>query len=238
MGKKSGFKPSITPKGIAKVLVRLSYCNPFTKTKSSDTSRALYRSNGLIYKDDKMDGDENLKVLREARLETMRNYTPWKGKNDETLTKLLKGMDADRRGILNGDEYTDDQGDVREHYEGVWYVKATSDRKPKLKNRRGDELDEEEAEDLIRSGYWAVMYLHFYCVSNKDKGGNGVFATLDALQFFKKDEAFSAAGIDDEDIDDLGDGDDEEEDDMEDKPKGKSDSSKSKKPADDDDEEI
>jgi hypothetical protein len=252
MANKTGFTPSVTEKGIVKVLVRTSYFRGTEKTQSNKTSRALYRSNALIYKDGRMAGAENLEVLREARLDAMRKFPKWKGKSDEALTKLLKGMDADRRGILNGDDYTDEEGEVREHYEGTWFLKATSDRKPKYKTKSGVDIDWEDVPEKIKSGYWVILYGHFYCVANEDKGGNGVFFTLDAMQFFKKDEEFSGAGIDDDEIENLGDDDEEEDDDMEDKPKAKKPAgkrpsldddeedekprSKAKKPADDDDE--
>lgn len=234
MGKKTGFTPSITEKGIVKVLGRTSYFRGTTKTQSNKTSRALYRSNLLIYKDDKMDGLENLAIIREARLDAMRKFPKWKGKSDEALTKLLKGMDADRRGIIDGDQYVDEEGEVREHYEGTWFLKATSDRKPKYKTKSGQDIDWEDVDEKIKSGHWVVVYGHFYCVANEDKGGNGVFFTLDAMQWFKKDEEFSGAGIDDDEIENLGDDDEEEGDDMAEKPKGKT----TKRPSIDDDDEI
>lgn len=235
--KASGYKPTFDPKkGTVKCLVRLSYCKANEKTKSNETSRLLYRTNGLIYKDGRMDGEANLKVAREARLHVMKNFKPWENKTDEQLKKLLEGMDEDRRGILNGDKYKDEDGEVREHYEETWFLKLTSDRKPKLKNRTGDDLDDDEFEELMKSGHWAIAYYHFYCVNNKDKGGNGVFATLDALQFYKKDETFASSSIDDDEIDDLGDDEDgDEDDDMDTK---KSSKKSSKKDEEDDDDDI
>lgn len=231
MGKKSGFKPSISDKGVVKVLGRLSYCNATKRTKSNATSRELYRTNLLIYKDDRMDGLENLEVAREGRAKVMEDYAKFKGKDK---TKLLKGMDPDRRGILSGDEYTNEEGDIREHYEGTWFLKLTSDRKPKFKNKDGSDMDDDDIEAKVKSGHWAVVYYHYYCVSGDDKGGNGVFTTLDAIQFFKKDELFAAGELDDDEIENLGD-DEDEDDDMDDKKKS---SGGAKRPSLDDDDDI
>lgn len=235
--KNSGYKPSFDIKTKrVKVLGRLSYCKANERTKSNETSRALYRSNLLIYKDGRMDGEKNLAVAREARMDAMKNFPKWKGYNDDKLKKLLQGMDEDRRGILDGNKYTDEEGEVREHYDGVWFLKLTSDRKPKLLDRSGAPLDEDEIEDYIKSGHYAVAYYHYYCVTGQDKGGNGVFTTLDALQFFKKDETFSSGDIDDDEIDDLGEDEDADgDDDMDDK---KSTKKKSAPDPEDDDDEI
>lgn len=198
------FKPSFDPKtGRFKILVRLSYFNGFRKTASVEGGSLKYRTNGLMYKDDREGGLASIKVVNQA-LKDIIDKT-WPGKDFAQFVKALK----DRAPLFHGDDYTTEDGDIREHYEGTRYLKLTSDKKPKYKRRNGQDCDEEELEELFVSGHWAVAYGHFYAIKDKAKGGNGVFTTLDALQYFKKDEQFVGGGISDDDIDDLGDGDDD-----------------------------
>lgn len=220
------FKPTFNPEtGRVKVMVRLSYCSVTKKTKSvnQEGAKLKHRTNGLIYKNTK-DGKLAKSVIDDAVEHLMESF--WPGKNHE---KMLNAFDDKRLPIFDGDEYTNSDGDIRDHYEDTWYLKLTNDKLPKFKDRRGETLSVEEAEDLFVSGFWAVAYLHFYGVKDADKGGNGIFATLDALQFFKRDTEFTGGGIDDDEIDDLGD-DDDDGDDLNDKP------AKKKRPSIDDDE--
>ncbi|TPI86433.1 ssDNA-binding protein [Mesorhizobium sp. B2-8-9] len=206
------FKPSFNAeKGTFKVLVRLSYCRMDRKTASVEGGKLAYRTNGLLYKETE-EGKASIAVAQQAAKHLIGKE--WPGKDP---VKLLQSFDSKRRPIHDGDQYFDSEGNVREHYEGTRYLKLTNDRKPKLKKRNGEDCDAEEAEELFQSGNWAVAYGHYYAVKDKAKGGNGMFATLDALQYYKKDEQFSGGGIDDDEIDNLGD----DEDDFDEKPKNK-----------------
>lgn len=199
------FKPSFDPKtGRIKVLVRLSYFNGFRKTPSVAGGTLKYRTNGLIYLDDREGGKANIKVVNEA-LKHIIDAT-WPGKD---FVKFVGAL-GDRAPLFHGDKYTNEDGDIREHYEGTRFLKLTNDKKPKYKKRNGQDAEEEELEELFVSGNWAVAYFHLYTIKDKDKGGNGVFSTLDALQYYKKDEQFSGGGIDDDEIDDLGDDEDDD----------------------------
>lgn len=201
------FKPSFNPEtGRIKALVRLSYFKGFTKTASVEGGALKYRTNGLISKKTE-DGKASHAVVMKALKHIIGADFPGKD-----FDKFWKSFDEKRKGLFDGDEYTNEDGDVREHYDGNWYLKLTNDKKPKYKRRNGEDCDEEELEELFVSGHWAVAYFHFYTVKDKAKGGNGVFATLDCLQFYKKDEQFSGGGISDDEIDDLGDDEDEDDD--------------------------
>lgn len=221
-----GFKPSFNAeKGLIKVLVRLSYFKGFSKTASVEGGALKYRTNGLMYKATP-EGKESIAVVKKAIDAIVKKE--WPGKDPEKFVPGLK----DRAPLFDGDLYTNEDGEVREHYAGTRFLKLTNDKKPKYKRRNGEDCDEEERDELFQSGHWCIAYLHFYTIKDKNKGGNGIFATLDALQYYKKDEAFSGGGIDDDEFDDLGD--DEDDDEAPAKP-GKS----SKRSADiDDDDDI
>lgn len=224
-----GFKPSFNAeKGTIKVMVRLSYFKGFEKTKSFESGALKYRTNGLIDPSTE-DGKASIKVINDA----IRHLcsTEWPGKELKNLKEAMGDGPKGRWPLFDGDKYVTDDGDVRDGYEGMRYVRLTNDRKPKYKNRRGEDIDiEDEGEDLFRSGYYAIAYFHLYAIKAKDKGGNGIFTTLDALQYFKKGEEFAGGGIDDDDIENLGD--DDDDDDLGGKP------AKKKAPSIDDDDDI
>lgn len=202
-----GFKPSFNPdNGRVKALVRLSYFNGFRKSASVEGGSLKYRTNGLISKKTE-DGKASHATVMKALKHIIGKDFPGK-----EFDKFWKSFDEKRKGLFDGNEYTNEDGDVRDHYEDNWYLKLTNDKKPKYKRRNGEDCDEEELEELFVSGHWAVAYFHFYTVKDKAKGGVGVFATLDCLQFYKKDEQFSGGGIADDEIDDLGDDEDEDDD--------------------------
>jgi hypothetical protein len=226
------FKPTFNEKtGTIKVLVRLSYANRFfDKTASVEGGSLKYRTNGLMSKTTE-EGIASIKAVNQAIRHIVEKE--WPGKDVKKFVGALK----DRAPLFDGDEYTDDEGNVREHYEGVKYLKLTNDKRPKYKDRRGQDLEIEEAKELFISGYWAIAYLHLYTIKDKAKGGNGIFATLDAIQFVKRDEQFSGGGIDDEEIDDLGD-DEDGMDDLNDDSSSKKSSKRSSSIDDDEDDEL
>lgn len=221
------FKPSFDKeKGTVKVLVRLSYFKGFQKTASTEGGKLMYRTNGLMVIGTP-DGDASIKAAQDGIVALIKKE--WPGKDP---VKFMKSLDSKRRGLFRGDDYVDAEGEVREHYGNTRYLKLTNDKKPKYKNRRGEDVDEEERDDMFFSGAWAIAYYHYYAVRDKAKGGNGIFTTLDALQYYKKDEPFQGGGIDDDEIDDLGE-DDEDDFDSSAGKKGKKSSS-----IDDDDDDL
>ncbi len=225
------FQPSFNKEtGVIKVLVRLSYCRVFEKSASVEGGKLAYRTNGLMSKTTE-EGKASIRIVNQA-IRAMVDKE-WPGKNDEARAKFVKAL-GDRVPLFDGDEYTNADGDVREHYEGTKFVKLNNDKKIKFKNRRGEDLDIDEAKELFISGYWAVAYFHLYSMKDKGKGGNGIFSTVDALQFYKRDEEFSGGGIDDDEIDDLGE-DDEDGDDLNEKPKNSGAGKKGAASIDDDD---
>lgn len=221
------YESSFDPKtGRIKALLRLSYCKVFEKSAAVDGGKLKYRTNGLMSKKTP-EGVSAIKAVNAGIRHIVEKE--WPGKD---VPKFVKAL-GDRSPLYDGDEYTDDDGNVRDHYEGVKYVRLGNDKKIKFKSRKGEDLDIDEARELFVSGFWAVAYFHLYTVKDKAKGGNGIFSTLDALQFYKRDEEFSGGGIDDDEIDDLGD-DEDEGDDLDEKPK-KSGGSKKASSEDDDD---
>ncbi len=217
------YKPSFNAEtGIISIMCRLSYCHMFKKTASTEGGKLAYRMNGLLDKSTK-EGKMAIQVVEKA-IEHLKKKE-WPGKNPKFDTKRFP--------LRDGDDYTNDDGDIRDGYEGMMYVPMSNDRKVKLRDRDGQEEVTEE-DDKIYSGAFAIAKFHIYAVKNKDKGGNGIFATIDGLQWVKHGERFGGGGIDDDEFEDLGD----ENDDDFDEPKGKSSSKSSRRSSIDDDDEI
>lgn len=206
------FKPSFDPStGRFKVMVRLSFCRIFEKTASFEGGTLKYRTNGLLYKDTP-DGQANIKVVNQAIIHMVKEHFPKRADDLKKFKELLGDDSKGRWPLFDGDKYYDDDGDVREGYEGTRFLKLTNDRMVKIRDRRGNDVDDDEKHEMFQSGHWAVAHAHLFPIKDTKKGGNGMFATLNALQFFKTDEVFSGGGIPDDEIEDYGD--DDEDDDL------------------------
>lgn len=202
------FKPSFNAEtGRFKVLVRLSYFRGFEKTASTEGGGLKYRTNGLISKTTD-EGKAQIKTINEGIRHFVEKH--WAGKDPVKFKEALDDGPKGRWPMFDGDKYKNDDGDVRGGYEGMRYLKLNNDKKIKFKSRRGEDIDDEEVlEDMFRSGYHAIAYFHLFPVKDKDKGGNGIFVTCDALQFWKRDEEFAGGGISDDEIDSYDDDDDD-----------------------------
>ena len=205
------FKPSFNPtKGRAKTLIRLSFFKGFEKTASFESGALKYRTNGLMYKDTP-EGKASIKVTNEAIVHFMNSQAGWPGKDPAKFKEALNDGPKGRWPLFDGDKYVNDDGDVRDGYAGTKYLKLTNDKKIKYRDRRGNEIDDqEELEDLFQSGHWAIAYWHLFGIKDQKKGGNGMFVTCDGLQFWKRDEVFAGGGMSDDDFDSY----DEDEDDL------------------------
>ena len=205
------FKPSFDPKtGRIKTLVRLSFFKGFEKTASFEGGALKFRTNGLIYKDSD-EGKAQIKVINEGIKHFMGTAAGWPGKEPAKFKELLEDGPKGRWPLFDGDKYRDDEGEIRNGYEGTRYLKLTNDKKIKFRDRRGNEIEDREVlEELFQSGHHAIAYWHLFGIKDQKKGGNGMFATCDALQFWKRDEVFAGGGISDDEIEDYGDDEDDD----------------------------
>lgn len=228
------FKPSFDEtKKSFKIHGRLSYWKGDVKSASVEGGPLKYRTNLLMNKNDPL-GKASIKVVEKALKACIEGA--WPGKDWQKFYNHLgdhSGANGDRSGLHDGDKRTNEDGEVRAGYEDCMFLKLSSDKRPKYLNRRGEQLDADEIDDLLRSGYQVIIYGNFYPIKDKAKGGNGIFAGLNAIQFFKRDEEFSG-GFDPEEADDLGEDEDDGMDDEDEAPKPKS----KKRPADEDDDDL
>lgn len=184
--------------GKVKFHARLSYEHLWKKSASIENGAEKYRCTFLI-DPSTAQGKKSLAAVENGIEEVIEET--WNGKKPK--------FKEDRYPLMDGDEFTDDDGNVRDGYEGMMYVKGTNDRRPKLRDRDG-QTDLEPEDDKIYSGANCLIYGRFYPITEAKKGGNGIFFTIDAVQWVSHGEKFAGGGIDDEEIENLGDDEDDE----------------------------
>jgi hypothetical protein len=199
------YQASYNPEtGLIKALVRLSYCRIFERTKSSEEGKEKYRTVGLIPKNTE-EGKIQMAAINAGIKDLISKTKEWNNMSPVRLRDMM-GVGAKGRWVVfDGDMYYDSSGNVRDGYEGQYYLRLTNDRPIKVRGRNGQELHEEEKHDLFQSGHWAIALFRIYAVTDQKRGGNGLFSTLDALQFYKRDTVFGGGGVSDDEFDDLGD---------------------------------
>lgn len=202
--------------GKFKIRARLSYEHLWKATASVENGPKKYRANFLIDPSTSQ-GKKDIAQVENAIDEV--KEAVWPGKNPK--------FKDDRYAFLDGDEMVDANGDVRDGYEGMMFVKAANDKRPKLRDRDG-QTDLTEEDEKIYSGAHVILYGRFYGIKDQAKGGNGIFCSIDAVQFVKHGEKFGGGGINDDEFEQLPD----DEDDDEDRP-----AKKKRRTIDDDDED-
>lgn len=99
-------------------------------------------------------------------------------------------------------------GDIYDGYAGMKICSASSDRPPVLVDRkRTPVVGEKEIERMFYGGCYVNAVVRLYTVTGADKGGNGIFGGLQAVQFCGEGDAFGAGSVDPnevfEDLEDL-----------------------------------
>jgi hypothetical protein len=129
---------------------------------------------------------------------------------DERIAELLKEGKIAKMPMK--DKFCRDGDEEKEAvYEGHWIVSSREERKPAVRNRRGELVSEpRDIADLIEGGYWGHVLVRPWLQDNDY--GKKVNAGLVGVQHVKDDETFGEGRIDDTDAwadeSDADDGDD------------------------------
>lgn len=181
-------------------MVRLSFPHLWTPTAATEDGKKKFRSSFLM-DPESAQGKANIAAAKKAMNHVAKEK--WKDKAE----RIVKGLEKNRKCLRNGDDMTNDEGEVYDGYEGQMVLVAANDRRPQVLDRNKTPLTEED--DVMYAGCYVDAVVSFYTVEGKDRGGNGIFASLEIVRFRKDGEAFGAAPLDaDEYLDDM---DDEEE---------------------------
>lgn len=182
-------------------LVRLSYPHIWKPQASVEDGKLKYSANFMI-DPETAEGKANIQAIKKAVAEVAKASWP------ENTDKIVKAIDVKRLNFRDGETFTNEEGEVYAGYEGMKIAKASNAKKFPIVDR--DKTPTSEEDGVIYAGCYVDAVIRFYGVKGKEKGGNGIFASLEAIRFRKDGEAFGAAPVDVDDVfDDL---DDEEED--------------------------
>lgn len=130
----------------------------------------------------------------------------------EKADKIVKTLDADRKGLKDGDTNTNKDGDTWAGFADMMYITASNRKRPQVLNR--DKTPITEKDNVIYGGCWADVVVSVWATKDNKLGGNGMFATLELVRFRKDGEPFGAASLDaDTYLDDLDDDEMEDDDD-------------------------
>lgn len=187
--------------------VRLSFPHLFEPTASIENGPKKYRATFLIDPTTES-GKANIKALNAAIDKAAIGV--WKTK--EKADKIRAKLDSDRSGLRDGEDATNKEGDVYAGYEGMMFIGATNGKKPKVLRRDKSVIDSTESAEIY-GGCYVNAVVSVWATNQEKHGGNGIFATLEIVQYFKKGEPFGAAELDEDDyLDDMGDEDEDDED--------------------------
>lgn len=157
--------------------VRFSYPHldkPYAGKNPKPTDKPKFGIVGMLNKETHVDAKN---AIKERMDELMRE------------AKVAKIPPKDKF-LRNGD---DEKEPV---YEGHFIVSAREDRRPAVRNKRGELItDEREIAELIEGGYWGHMLIRPWFQNNDY--GQKINAGLVGVQHVKDDETFGEGRIDD-----------------------------------------
>lgn len=189
--------------------VRCSFFRGWKPTASVEGGRLTYKSNFLM-DPTKPNGKVNIKAL-EAAIEAV-GREKWK----EKWPAIKKGIKEDRMCFRDGDSFVgSDSGEVYDGYEGMMALTGSNQSRFTIVDRDRSPLSEDDGRPY--SGCYVNAVVRIYAINSKEKGGNGIFATIEAVQYYGKGEAFGATAMSAEEaFDDLGDEPDDDGDGLDD----------------------
>lgn len=203
-----------TPIGQCKLRdVRLSFPKLFTPEASVTDGPLKFGANFLLAPLE--DGDEHEDFYEKNKAAAKKAYdavfaNQWKDKKP-----ILKD---DRKAYREGEKFTNQEsGEIYAGYEGSMVVTASrkagkskdpndsshARMRPPMFYRNKDKIEEDDG--TLYGGCRVDAVVNFYSVTGQDKGGNGVFATIEAIRFRRDDTPFGAAAVGADAFDDLDD---------------------------------
>jgi hypothetical protein len=173
--------------------VRLSFSSIF-RTTTDQNGDECYKANFI-----------NDPSTKEGRLNEKKIQRAFKTALTEKFgekAESIKISDPKRLFFRDGETAVSSTTDeVYDGYEGMMFVTAknksnTPGKKPShfpVVDGRRKPVDEDSG--LIYDGCYVNAFISVYAVTGKEKGGHGVFATIEGIQFESNGEPFGSAGM-------------------------------------------
>lgn len=115
-------------------------------------------------------------------------------------------QDPKRIALKKGEKCMNNEGEVYKGYEGMVALTCSADKRPLLLAKNKTEIDLDDIEDEMYGGVFCDATVAFFCISEKDKGGNGLFCSVEAIRSRETGESFGggrrATADDFDDLDD------------------------------------
>lgn len=182
---------------------RLSFPHLFEPSASVEGGKEKFRA-AFLMDPETPEGAANIKAIEAAIAAAAKGV--WK----EKAEKIRKTLGSDRSGLRDGDDCTNSEGDVYAGYEGMKVLSASNGKRPKVLNRDKSPIDSSDAA-IIYAGCYVNAVVSIWATDQKKHGGNGIFATLEIVQYHSKGEPFGAADLDEDDyLEDMGEEEDDE----------------------------
>ncbi len=182
--------------------VRLSFPKLFKPEASTPTSAPKFSAAFLI-DPDTAHGKANIAAM-EAAIEHVKKKT-W----GERADKIYANIEWDRKPLRDGYKATNSEGDVYAGYPDMVFVAASSPEKRRPQVLRRDKSVIYEDDGSVYGGCYVDVVVSLYSVTDKERGGNGVFASIEMVRFREDGEPFGSGPLDADDyLDDLDDDED------------------------------
>lgn len=170
--------------------VRLSFPHLWEPTKSVEDGAEKYRA-AFLMDPGTQKGAKNIANL-EAAIEEVKEAM-WKDKASKIKFK------EDRMALRDGDsQVSQETGEVYQGYEGMMVISSANKKHPQVVDVDKSVLTPKD--DKPYAGCFVNAVVNIYAIKDQDKGGNGIFATLEAVQFVRNGDPFGAAPVDIDDV--------------------------------------
>lgn len=194
------------PRTVQLKRVRLSFTDSLKDKKATvENGEPKYSCNLILESEDKDFEAKKAKVVAAIKASGERSWM----KPD--AYKSIMEDDPKRVCFRKGERFKNKEGEIYAGYEGNWGIACGTPRKgqkrPVLLDRRKKPVAEDDILDVFYGGVYADVIVSFY---GTDKGGRGIFCTLEAIRSHEEGERMGGGPVhvDADDFDDLGDPDD------------------------------
>lgn len=180
----------LTPRHAVLKKIRFSFTDALVEPQASVTGGVPKFGNNLIIDPSTESGKANiaacLKAIEAAEIE---HYGP------EGAGKIARVVDDPKRiAFRKGEKFKNQDGEVYVGYEGMVGITGKGPnggkKRPILLDRRKRPVEPKDIEDVFEGGRFGDAIVSFYCVSDPDKGGNGLFCSMELLRSHEEGETF------------------------------------------------
>lgn len=108
--------------------------------------------------------------------------------------KIARTVDDPKRlAYRPGEKFKNTEGEIYGGYAGNFGLTVKADRRPNLWDRHKRDVEVEDIPDVFQAGFYCDAIVSFYCTSKKEQGGNGLFASVEAVRSRQTGEPFGAS---------------------------------------------